>query len=344
MGVQITELLKVREISIDELKGKRFAIDSFNLIYQFLTTLRMRDGTPLKDSHGNITSHLTGLFSRTTKLMQKDMKLVFVFDGEAPILKKKERERRASLKDDAKLKHKEAEEAGDIEGMKKYAGRTSILTREMVEEAKELIQALGLPIVQAPSEGEAQAAHMVKKGEVYGLVSQDTDCLLFGTPVMIKNLSITQRRKMPSRLSYETIKPQIIELAENLNNLGIDRDQLIAMGMLVGTDYNIGGIKGIGPKNALKLVKKHGNDLEALFKEAGWERYFDFPWTEVFYLIKKMAVTDDYTLEWKPLDYDKVMHILVDKHDFSKERVESSLDKLKQAKKSKEQKGLGEWC
>jgi len=339
MGVQIKELLVKKEIKIDDLKAKKLAVDAHNTLYQFLTTIRQRDGTPLMDSQGRVTSHLSGVFNRMTKLIQKGIKAAFVFDGDPPKLKQEERERRKELKIEAEKKYKVAVQKKDIDSMKKYAARTTRLSAEAIEEAKELISALGLPIVQAPSEGEAQAAHMTKKGDVYACVSQDFDTLVHGSPKLVRNLSITGRKK--KGMGYEAIKPEMFELSSILNDLGIDNDQLIAIAMLVGTDYNPGGVKGIGPKNALKLVKQHKSDLDSLFKGVKWES--DASWTEIFYLIKKMPVRDDYKLEWKDIDVKRVVEILVEEHDFSGERVEATLDKFSKEIDRKKQKGLGEF-
>jgi len=340
MGVALKDLFVGKEIEISDLKDKVLAVDSYNLLYQFLTTIRARDGSLLMDSKGNVTSHLVGLFSRTTKLMQQGLKLGFVFDGKPPKLKEKERERRKELKLDAEKEYKKAVEKKDLETMKKYAARMSRLTPELVDEAKKVIEALGLPMVQAPCEGEAQAAFIVKKGDAYAIVSQDFDSLLHGAPLLVRNLSIAGKRKMVNKLSYETIKPELINLADSLNELGIDQEQLIALALLVGTDYNIGGIKGIGPKKALELVKKYKKDFDSLFKEVKWEDFFKFPWTEVYYLIKKMPVDEKYKLKWEDIDKEKLVKLLVDKHDFSEERVNNSIKKLMEEKEAKKQKGL----
>ncbi len=343
MGVAFKDIITGKEITIEELKGNVLAVDSYNVLYQFLTTIRARDGTVLMDSKGNVTSHLVGLFNRTTKLMSEGLKLAFVFDGKPPKLKEKERKRRKEAKIEAGKLYEEAKKKEDVEGMKKYAARTSRLDKEMVEEAKKVIEALGLPVVQAPSEGEAQAAHIVREGKAFAVVSQDFDSLIHGASKLVRNLSIAGKRKKASQLAYDIVKPEIIDLAENLNNLAIDREQLIALALLVGTDYNPGGIKGIGPKNALKLVKNYGKDFDKLFLDVKWEEHFDFPWTEAYYLIKNMPVSDDFKLEWKGIDRERLMKILIDKHDFSEERVESSLKNLLKAKEEKKQKGLGEF-
>lgn len=343
MGVQISELLTKEEVEIEHLSQKVIAVDTSLFLYQFLSIIRQPDGTPLMDSKGKITSHLTGLFSRTANLMTRGVKLVYVFDGKPPQLKTREQEKRHLAKLDAERKYKIAVEKQDVDEMKKYASRTSRLTTEMVEEAKELIKAFGLPIVQGPSEGEAQASHLVKKKQAYAVASQDADCLLFGSPRLVRNLSISGRKKIAGKVGFKIIKPELIELDDNLSNLGISYDQLIVLGMLVGTDYNPGGIKGIGPKNALKLVKEHAENYDGLFKEVKWDEYSAISWEEIFSLFKKMPVTDNYDLSWRPADVDKIKELLVEKHDFSAERVDMTIEKLMKENKSKQQKGLGDF-
>ncbi len=343
MGVAIKDLLVKEDIGIDDLSGKILIVDAPMWLYQFLTSIRGPDGSLLSDSKGNITSHLIGLSSRVPKLMTKGIKLAFCFDGKVPDLKKKERERRKEMKIEAEKKYKEAAKKKDLVEMKKYAARTTRLTGDMIEEAKKLLGALGIPIIESPSEAEAQASYIVKNKDAFAVATNDADALLFGAPKLVRNLNLVGKRKKTSKLAYETVKPEIVDLSENLNHLGIDNDQLIALSMLVGTDYNIGGVKGIGPKNAFKLVKKHKSNFDSLFKEAKWEETFEFPWTDVFYLIKKMPVTNKYKLEWKDVNKDKVLKILVDKHDFSEERVNNTLKKLVKEKENKQQKGLSDF-
>jgi len=341
MGTNLKDLLIMREIDFPHLKGKKVAVDSFNVLYQFLATIRQRDGTLLKDSQGRVTSHLIGLFTRTANLMQKGIKPAFVFDGEPPALKQKERARRRAVKEEAMKAYEKAKKAGAIEEMRKYASRTSVLNAEMIKESKELIKALGLPVIQAKSEGEAQVAYIVNEGKAYAGISEDYDSLLYGIKNLIKNLTVSGKRKLGA--TYITIKPKIINFSENINNLGIDKEQLIVLAMLVGTDYNPGGVKGIGPKTALKLVKEHKNDFDKLFKEVKWDEYYDFQWTDVFYLFTKMPVNKDFDLKWKPVDPGKIYELLVEKHEFSEERVDSTLKKLVKENKQREQKGLKEW-
>ena len=344
MGLNFKEIVAKKEISLRELEGKVLAVDTFNLLYQFLTTIRARDGSAFTDSRGNVTSHLLGVFNRTTKLMEQGIKLIFVFDGQPPAIKQRTRELRAEAKKEAKLKYEKAKEAGDVESMFKFSSRTVFLNAEMIEDAKKLIGYLGCPIVQAPSEGEAQCAHLVKQKQADYAVSQDYDSLIFGCPLLIRNLSIEGKRKKSGRFAYDTVKPELVSLSENLNNLGLDIDQLIILAILVGTDYNPGGVRGIGPKTGLKLLKENPYDFDAVFEKAEWSRHYsDLEWKEVFYTIKKMPVTDDYRLEWKPVDEGKLKEFLIKERDFSEERMEAKLKKLVKEKESKKQSGLGDF-
>lgn len=344
MGTKITELLESKEISIDSLRNKIIVVDAFNQLYMFLASIRQPDGSLLKDNSGNVTSHLNGLFYRFTKLMQYNIKFIFVFDGKPPELKLKERIRRTELKEEAEKKYEEAREREDLEDMKKYASRTSKLTKEMIADAKELIDALGMCIVQAPSEGEAQAALIVKKKQAYASLSQDADSLIFGCPLVVKNLTLTGRRKQVGKLNYNSITPELISLDETLKTLGITFDQLIVIAMLTGTDYNIGGIKGIGHKTALKLVKEYGSGMDSfdrLFKGVKWNEYFDYDWRDVFNIIKNTETTDDYKIIFKEVNDKKVIDVLCRKHDFSEERIKKILDTLHTGSKS--QKGLSDF-
>lgn len=342
MGTKITELLESKELTTEDLRDKIIVVDAFNQLYMFLSSIRQPDGSLLKDSQGNVTSHLNGLFYRFTKLMQYEIKFVFVFDGKPPELKLKERERRAALKAEATLKYEQAREVENIEEMKKYASRTSKLTKDMISDVKELIDALGFPIIEAPSEGEAQAALLVKNKDAYASLSQDADSLLFGCPLVVKNLTLSGRKKLPNKLSYDTITPELISLSDTLQQLHVDIDQLIVIAMLTGTDYNIGGIKGIGHKTALKLVKEYNHDFERLFTDVKWNDYFSYDWKEVFNVIKHTETTNDYVLNFKDVDDEKVVEVLCKKHDFSEERVRKILETVHV--RSKAQKGLGEWC
>jgi len=339
MGVAISELLVFKPIAIEDLSGKVLAVDAYNVLYQFLSSIRSQDGSLLMDSQGRVTSHLMGLFTRFSRLLEYNIKLVFVFDGKVPDLKRKEQERRHELKVEAEKQFEAAKEVEDVEAMKKFAARTSRLTLDMVEEAKKLLAAMGIPHFIAPSEGEAQASFIVKQGDAYALVSQDADCFLFGAPRYIKNLTLSEKRKKIGRLAYEKVVPELLSLSDNLNNLGMDHDQFIALAMLIGTDYNIGGIKGIGPKKAVGLVKLYGHDFDRLFSEAKWSDFFTVSWKEVFDTFKNIPVSKNYRLDWREVDEAAVLKLLVEEHGFSRERILSTLEKLGKSP-AKTQKGL----
>jgi flap endonuclease-1 len=319
------------------LSNKKLAVDASSVIYQFLSNIRQRDGTPLMDSHGNVTSHLMGILTRSLNLMQENIKLAFCFDGSPPDMKIQERLRRNLIKENALKKLDEATLKKDMKSMVKYAKQTSKLNSDMINEAKELIQALGMPVVQAPSESEAQCASLAKNQDVWGVVSQDADTLLFGAPFLIRNLTVSQKRRLPSG-KFIIVKPELIEHQQVLNELNLNQDQLISLAILIGTDYNIQGVPGIGPKRALDLVKKYKTP-EAVFKNVK----HDFNWQKIYDIFTKMKVKTDYNLEWNPLDKEKVIKLLVDKHDFSLERIEALLSKENKDKKPTKDNSLSKW-
>lgn len=148
---------------------------------------------------------------------------------------------------------------------------------------------------------------------------------------------------MPGSFNYQIMNPEMLTLKDTLEQLEITHKQLIALAILIGTDYNYGGIKGIGPKKGLKLIKKHGENFEELFKEAKWRENFDFDWKKIFDVFSNMPVTDDYKVTFENPDKEKLREILVTRHQFSEERVKNTLEKLEKAKKLNEQKGLGDF-
>ncbi len=337
MGIGLKDLIAGKEIEIKDLANKIICIDAPMLLYQFLTTIRQSDGGYFTDKDGNITSHLIGINSRITKLIQYGLKLVIVFDGKAPELKKQEQERRRERKKEAEEKYKIAMEKKDFVEMKKYASRSVHLNSEIIEEAKEFLRAFGLPVIDAPSEAEVQGGHIVKNGDAYAVATQDADALMVGCPRIVKNLSLLGKHKKANKLDYQTYKPELVQISDVLNNAGIDQEQLVLLSILVGTDFNPGGIKGIGPKNALKLVKEHPSKEE--LKKALAEK-IEFDFDAVYKTIKNIPVTDDYKLEWKNIDEEKIYEILVTRHNFSEERVKKNLESLKEYSDSKKQSSL----
>lgn len=341
MGLaEMRELIKpvIKEVDLKFLSGKIVALDAFNTLYQFLSAIRQIDGTPLMDSKGRVTSHLSGLFYRTKNLIEEGIKPVYVFDGKHPEYKKKEIEIREEQRKKMEEKYKKALEMGIKGDLKKYAEFTSKLAPDMVEEAKELLDAMGIPWIQAPSEGEAQAAYLVKKGLADYVGSQDYDSLLFGAPRVVRNLAITGKRRV--RGVEVEISPEILELKDVLDYLKIDQRKLIWFALIVGTDYNPDGIPGIGVKTAYELVK-NSSDPERLFNYVQWNKHYkDISWKELEEFFLDPPVSDVEKIEFKEPDEEKIRKILIDEHDFSEDRVNKAIDELKKAMKQGTQKNI----
>ncbi|MBE0523017.1 MAG: flap endonuclease-1 [Methanosarcinales archaeon] len=336
MGVDLSDIFEKHEIELGDLAGEVIAVDAYNTLYQFLSIIRQRDGTPLKNSRGEVTSHLSGFLYRTTNLVEAGIRPIFVFDGRPPSFKAETLEARKNIREKAKQRWEEAKAAGEEELMV-HAQASSRIEGGMVEDAKALLGYMGIPVVQAPSEGEAQAAHMVLSGDADFTASQDYDALVFGSPKVVRNLTVTGKRKLPRKNVYIEVKPEIMDLEEVLSALEISREQLVDIALLVGTDYNP-GVKRVGPKTALKLIKKHGV-VEAVLTELG-ERIENLQQIRDFFLYPE--VSSDYQISWRSPRESEIIDLLCGKHDFSEVRVKGAIDRLIEASDAGQQT-LDQW-
>jgi len=197
---------------------------------------------------------LSGILYRNIFLLNLGVKLIYVFDGPPPALKRKIHKKRTEQREIALEKYEEAKATENIEDMRKFSQRLVRLDDSMIEESKELLHAMGIATVDAPGEGEAEAAYLSRREEIYATVSQDYDSLSFGAPILIRNLTMSRKKRTPT--GYVEVFPEMIVLDEVLKELGINQDQLICLGILIGTDYNPKGIFRVGQKKALAIVKE----------------------------------------------------------------------------------------
>ncbi len=325
MGVNLGDVIPRRKVALESLSNKKIAIDAYNTLYQFLAIIRGAGGEHLKDSKGRVTSHLSGLFYRNINLLELGMKLVYVFDGAPPELKAVEIDRRRKQRDEAKRQYAVAVGAGDMVSARKYAEASTSLRQDMVVESKQLLDVMGMPWVDAPSEGEAQAAVMAMEGTVDAVGSQDHDSLLFGAPLLARNITISGRRRLPSKNVFIDVEPETISLQETLKALELTREQLIDFGVLMGTDFNPDGFRGIGPVRGLKLLKTYGtiDKIEPLKDEVARVDY-----QAIRNLFLHPPAKKGITPSWGELKPDALRAFLVDEHSFSAERVDSAIKRV----------------
>jgi flap endonuclease-1 len=340
MGVDLGELFAKEPCAFEDFKDRVIALDGYNILHQFLSSIRQRDGTPLKDSQGRITSHLSGLLYRTANMVAAKIRPVYVFDGTPHPFKARTIQHRRERKEQAERDWKEALEKGDLEKAKSKAQQTSRVTPEIIEQSKQLLDALGIPHIQAPSEGEAQASYMVQKGDAFAVGSQDFDCLLFGASVLIRNLTSSEKRKLPNKQAYTTVHPERLRLESGLQKLGISREQLVDIAILIGTDFN-DGVKGYGPKKSLKLLQEKGNLEKSLDTMTAAE---GIPSLDEISIVRKIflepTITKEYSLQWSKPDTSAVIRLLCDEHQFSRDRVEPILQNFSSLNQLTKQKNL----
>lgn len=341
MGVNLSPIVEAREIELSELRGKTVAVDAYNTIFQFLSIIRQPDGKPLQDSQGRVTSHLSGILYRTANLIEAGIEPSFVFDGKPNELKSGTIEERIARREKAREEYEAALAEGDMKKAFSKAQQTSRMTPEILESSKELLRLMGIPVVQAPSDGEAQAAYMCGKGDVYAAASQDFDSILFGAPLLVRNLTISGRRKVPGKNIYKDVKTEIIDSRKMLEDLGVTREQLVDVCILIGTDFNP-GVSGIGPKKGLKLIQKHG-DLEGVIANTditvdGYE--------DVRQIFLNGPKSDDYSVKTGQMDPDGIIELMTE-YGFSADRVNTVINKIEAARKAesnrKKQRSLDAW-
>ncbi|MCG7844279.1 MAG: flap endonuclease-1 [Methanomassiliicoccales archaeon] len=328
MGVNLADLVIAKDLEPRDMMGRSVAIDAYNAIYQFLSVIRQPDGTPLMDPRGRVTSHLEGLLNRNANLVEMGIRPSYVFDGLSPEKKAATIRERRERRESAQKEWEKAKAEGDVRKAYSKATQSTRITNEIVQSSRILLTHLGIPVIQAPEEGEAQAAYMSAKGDVWATASQDFDSLLFGAPRLVRNLTLSGRRKMPGKDEYRDVHTQVIDLQETLRALGLDGRQLVGLCILVGTDFNP-GVMGIGPKKALKLIKQHGTLVGAL-RSLGLD---ETSMEDVESIFLKFERTDDYRLRWTPPDREKVMDMLCGEYGFMEKRVVSALDKFSSGKK-----------
>src|SRR5215211_4761538 len=332
MGIDLKPILTSCPIKLSDLSDKIIAVDAYNTIYQFLATIRGPTGDSLTNNKGEITSHLSGLFYRNINFLTENIKLLYIFDGKPHSLKFNEIKRR-------KESNQEAIEEGRFEDAKKYSQGTVILTDEIIEQSKKILKMLGIPVIHAPSEGEATASILTKDGTVYACASQDYDSLLFGAKRLIRNLTITGKRKIPNKNQYVNIEPEIIHQSQILESTKLTLEQLVDVGILIGTDFNPGGLPGIGPKTALKLIREKGR-LEEIEKIK--DSLKDVPYQQIREIFLNPENISIGNIEFDNPNDKEIIGFLCDTMDFSKERVESSLEKVKKSQEKRSQ-SLERW-
>ena len=339
MGLDLKQLCVREKTNLESFASKIVAIDAYNAIYQFLSIIRGPDGMPLSDHNGKITSHISGLFYRNINFLSLGIKPVYVFDGKPPSLKSAEIQRRKQVKKDATIKYEIAISEGNYVEAKKFAQQTSVLRDDMVEESKKFLDLFGIPWIHAPSEGEATAAHLTNTGQAYASASQDFDSLLFGAKRLVRNFTNSGKRKLPNRNTTIEIEPELILLEKTLAELGVTREQLVDIGILIGTDFNPDGFERIGPKTALKMVKEHGN-LENVPQIQ--DKLNEIDYKQIREIFLKPKVADVSEIKFGTVDYAGITNYLTKERSFSLDRVDTSLNRLKKSYEKKSH-NLDQW-
>ena len=337
MGIKLGPLLETRPIKMEELTNQKVAIDGYNILYQFLSSIRQADGNLLTDSEGRVTSHLSGIFFKLSNLVDNGIKPCIIFDGKPPKLKKRLLEERRLRKIKAEIEWEAAISAGDTETARTKAQQTTRLDKEMLIDSKKLLDLLGIPWFDAPSEGEAQVAYLLESKKVDYGASQDFDTILFGAKNFVRNLTLSNRRNLPKQNKWVAVTPEIIDVDLSLSKLELTREQLVDVSILMGTDFN-SGIDGIGPKRGVKLVRECGNAEKALEKLDKKIDNLD----EIRELFLNPSV-EDFDPVWGIPDSQGLENFLCNDYRFNRDRVMKAIDIYANSKSKARQYTLGDF-
>jgi len=335
MGVKLQNIINREILGYSQLAGKVIAADAPNIVMAlFNFTRKNPDGSPaslILDRTQRPISHLYGLLYRINFFYTKKIFPIFCFDGRDSELKRlitkdQLRDFRFTQKwYESALKSGNRKEAKEIALSKEY------LWQNIIVESKQLLGTLGVPYIESPASAESQCAYLVKQGVVNHSNSQDFDSLLFGCPSLLQNLSKSLRRKVQGKWAYNKVTPFHINLAKNLKRVEINQFQLVDMGLLIGTDY-FPGIKGIGPKKALNLIKKH-HQVESIMR--GEREKYDFSQLtpEIIKKVRKIFLFPEVNSSvsnfyWNLPNKPSILSLLCESHHLNRERVERNVDKL----------------
>ncbi|CEP22417.1 K04799 flap endonuclease-1 [Cyberlindnera jadinii] len=314
--------------------GRKVAIDASMCLYQFLIAVRQQDGQQLTNDDGETTSHLMGMFYRTLRMIDNSIKPCYVFDGKPPVLKGGELEKRLARREQATKNIEALKESGTAEELAKFERRTVKVTREQNEEAKKLLDLMGIPYVNAPCEAEAQCAELAKGGKVYAAASEDMDTLCYKTPFLLRHLTFSEQRKEPI---------QEIDVAKVLEALEMDQKQFVDLCILLGCDY-CESIRGVGPVSALKLIKEYGT-IEGVLEfiksnpDSKYKIPEDWPYegARELFLNPDVIPAKDVELKWREPDEAGLLKFMVEEKGFSEERIKSGIERLKKGLKTTSQ-------
>jgi len=338
MGVKgLNQLIKehsphaYKEFQLKNLFGRKVAIDASMCLYQFLIAVRQSDGQQLTNEDGETTSHLSGFFYRTIRMVENNIKPVYVFDGKPPVLKGGELEKRLLRREEAQKQMDQIKDEGSVAEVMKYEKRLVRVGRDQNDEAKKLLELMGIPYVNAPCEAEAQCAELARGGKVYAAASEDMDTLCYEPPYLLRHLTFAEARKMPiDQITY----------SEAMEGLGMPKDQFIDLCILLGCDY-CETIKGVGPVTAYKLIKEHGsldNLVEYLQNNPDKTKFKvpeNWPYKEAreLFLHPEVMEASKVELKWKEPDVDGLIEYMVKQKGFSEDRIRSGAEKLKKGLK-----------
>lgn len=298
----------VKKVKINEVKGKKIAIDISIILYQVVIAIR-NSGADLKNKQGEITSHILGLFNKTIILIKKGIIPIYVFDGKPPSLKNKILLARTMVKKRAMKKLQEVKSPNE---RIKYFKRIVSITKKQMDQCRELLDYMGIPYIDAPEEADSQCAYLAKKGYVDGVLTEDMDILTFGAHKIYRHLA-----------SYKKESKEI-SLHNILDKLNLTYEQFVEFCILMGCDY-CEGLTDVKPNIIYKYYLEHLNipdTLESL-QNVGYKipRQLNYLKAKQYFLNPNVINVNKLQLNIVKINPCKLINLLVNRYGLIKFKI-----------------------
>jgi len=312
--MSISDFANPTEVRCTSLSGERVVFDGYIQMYKFLTSIR-RDGDYVRNSNGDVISHLIGLYNRIGSHLANGVQPIFVFDGPPPDMKQRTIDARVERKNEAEKLMEQAKQNGNTDDAEKYAARTTSVEPAFVESACEMFDALGVPYMEAPSEADPQCAHLVRSGEADYICTTDYDVFCYND----------QNAAFIKQFSGDTC--QIVSLQQMLNEMEINYDQYRWTRIIAGTDYNDSPSR-VAWKRALNMTQDAESFERAIDAAVEWDAEIDTDRYRAVYDWFQNPTVGDWSPTHEPTDPEAVREVMIEKYHLQQSQVENKLDEI----------------
>jgi flap endonuclease-1 len=311
----------ITTLQFHNLTGKKIAVDASLLIYAYVIAIR-NTSDDLRNLDGEITSHIHAVVSKTQLYLDNGITPIFVFDGKPPNLKNNVLDKR---KENREIAKKQMDETSDEDKKTKLFKKSTVITWKQMEQCKEILRAMGIPVVESPEESDSQCANLTKGNLAYGVGSEDMDILTFGAKKLLRNISSSKKNEI---IEYD--------LEKILLDLKYTYQEFIDLCILLGCDY-VEHIDGIGKKKAKEIIDEFrtienflntSNDVKTGKYKISDDYLSKCNLARDYFLNGPANIYNQNQIKLTNPDQKKIKDLLINKYSYSRTKVEKIINKI----------------